>query len=106
MDALDALIRGYVLEEQGAGTRASRLSGPAQRVHDLARRMCEWRLGRQPLTADDPAEARPPIGELSMAELVLCLKRIRKSARLWKGLPCGSCQGSALVSWRQSSATA
>ena len=83
MDALDVLIRGYVLEEQGAGSRESRLSGPAQRVHDLSRRMCEWRLGRQPLNADDPAGARPPTGELSIAELVLCLKRIRKSVRLW-----------------------
>ena len=83
MEALDALIRGYALEEQGAGTRQSRLSVPAQRVHDLSRRMCEWRLGRQPLNADDPAGAPPPTGELPIAELVLCLKRIRKSVRLW-----------------------
>jgi len=47
--------------------------------------MCEWRLGRQPLNAGDPAAAPPPTGELSIAELVLCLQRIRKSVRLWNG---------------------
>ena len=83
MDALDVLIRNYALEEQGVGTRTSRLSGPAQRVHDLARRICEWRLGRQPLNTADPLADRWASGDLSLAELVLCLKRIRKSVRLW-----------------------
>lgn len=83
MDALDALIRHYSREEQGAGSPASRLSDPAQRVHDLSKGMCEWRLGRQPLNAGHPAADRPPTGETSIAEIVLCLKRIRKSVRLW-----------------------
>jgi hypothetical protein len=82
-DALDVLIRSYALEEQGVSTRTLRLSGPAQRVHDVARRMCEWRLGRQPLNAADSTDGRPATGELSVAGLVLCLKRIRKSVRLW-----------------------
>jgi hypothetical protein len=82
-DALDVLIRNYALEEQGVSARTSRLSGPAQRVHDVAKRMCEWRLGRQPLNTADPADGRPATGELSVAGLVLCLKRIRKSVRLW-----------------------
>ena len=83
IDALDALIRGYGLEEQGRDFRDPRLSGPAQRVHALSRSMCEWRLGRQPLNPGDPEGDRPPVGEISVAELVLCLKRIRKSVRLW-----------------------
>ena len=83
LDALDVLIRNYALEEQGAGTRTSRLSGPAQRVHDVARRICEWRLGRQRLNTANPPAGRRGSGELSLAELVLCLKRIRKSVRLW-----------------------
>ena len=83
LDALDVLIRNYALEEQGVGVRTSRLSGPAQRVHDLVRRICEWRLGRQPLDTANPPADRWASGELSLAELVLCLKRIRKSVRLW-----------------------
>ena len=83
LDALDVLIRNYALEEQGVGTRTSRLSGPAQRVHDLVRRICEWRLGRQPFDAADPPADRWAGGEFSLPELVLCLKRIRKSVRLW-----------------------
>jgi len=84
MDALDALIRDYSREAQSAASpAASRLSGPAQRVHDLCRRICEWRLGRQPLHAGDPAGARQPAGQTTIAEIVLCLQRIRKSVRLW-----------------------
>ena len=83
MDALDGLIRNYALEERGLSTRPSRLSGPAQRVHDAARRICEWRLGREALNPTDPADDRAATGELSVAELVPCLKRIRKSVRLW-----------------------
>ena len=83
MDALDVLIRNYALQEQGVGTRPSRLSGPAQRVHDAARRICEWRLGREALNPADPSDDRAATGELSLAALVSCLKRIRKSVRLW-----------------------
>ena len=83
LDALDVLIRNYALEERGVGTRTSRLSGPAQRVHDMAGRIREWRLGRQPLTTANPPADRWASGELSLAELVVCLKRIRKSVRLW-----------------------
>ena len=83
LDALDVLIRNYALEEQGVGTRTSRPSGPAQRVHDVARQICEWRLGRQLLNTANPLADRWASGELSFAELVLCLKRIRKSVRLW-----------------------
>lgn len=85
LDALDVLIGNYTLEEQGVGTRTSRLSGRAQRVHDMARRICEWRLGRQPLNTANLPTGRGTRGELSLAELVLCLKRIRKSVRLWNG---------------------
>ena len=70
LDALDVLIRNYALEEQGAGTGTSRLSGPAQRVHDVARRICEWRLGREPLnTANRPTgrAASSPLQSLSSA---------------------------------------
>jgi hypothetical protein len=73
LDALDVLIRNYALDEQGAGTRTSRLSGPAQRVRDLARGICEWRLGRQPLNTANPPADRWASGELSLAEVVLCL---------------------------------
>jgi hypothetical protein len=82
LDALDVLIRNYALEEQGVDARTSRLSGPAQRVHDLVRRICEWRLGRQPLNTVNPP-ADESAAELSFSELVLCLKRLRKSVRLW-----------------------
>jgi hypothetical protein len=82
LEAVDVLIRNYALEEESGGTRTSRLSSPAQRVHDAVRLICEWRLGSRPLDTANPAD-RWASGELSRAELLLCLKRLRKSVRLW-----------------------
>jgi hypothetical protein len=82
MDALDMLVRSYTLEERGVSSRRPAASGPTQRVLDVVRRVCEWRLGRQSLDAD-PGEGRLTSGHLSIGELVLCLKRLRKSVRLW-----------------------
>ena len=83
MEALEVLIRSYALEERGVSPRLSAVSDPSQRVLDVARRVCEWRLGRQSLHEVDPADGRWATGDLSVGELVLCLKRIRKSVRLW-----------------------
>jgi hypothetical protein len=83
MDALDVLIRSYTLEERGGSPRRPAGSGPSQRVLDVARPICEWRLGRQSLNPADPGDGRLTTGRLSVAELVVCLKRIRNSVRLW-----------------------
>lgn len=83
LDALDLLILHYAREEHSVGTRTSRLADPAQRVYDAVRRIGDWRLGRQPLNTAKPPADRYASGELSPAELVLCLKRLRKSVRLW-----------------------
>jgi hypothetical protein len=83
MDALNALIRSYTLEERGVSPRLPTVSGPSRSVLDLTRRICEWRLGRQPLNPADPGVGRLTTGYLSVGELILCLKRIRNSVRLW-----------------------
>jgi hypothetical protein len=81
MDALDLLVRRYVAEEQGRTPPRLRLSERAQNVYTAAERMCEWRMGRGRLNpdGDDPAieEAN------SVADILISLKRIRKSVRLW-----------------------
>jgi hypothetical protein len=81
LDALDGLIRLYGAEEQNRTPPGLRLSERANRVFGAAQRMCEWRLGRGPLNKDEAAAPTDP--ENSVADIVVCLKRVRKSVRLW-----------------------
>jgi hypothetical protein len=83
IDALDALVRTYAAEEQGRGRPVHRLSARATRVFSAAERICEWRLGRRTLHDDEPDSGVPPEERNSVAEILICLKRIRKSVRLW-----------------------
>jgi hypothetical protein len=83
LDAIDALIRVYVCEEQGRGAGKMRLTDRSQRVYEAARRMCEWRIGRGPLNQGEAEAEDSKPTPISVSEIVLCLKRIRKSVRLW-----------------------
>ncbi len=83
LDALNALIRSYTLEERGDSPRLPAVSDPSRRVLDVTKRICEWRLGRQSLNTADPDEDQLATSHLSVSELVLCLKRVRNSVRLW-----------------------
>ena len=82
LDALQALIREYTAEERGKAVGAPRLSGRARKLYDTVGRTCEWRLGRGPLNPGEPAQSVAP-GALAASEIVLCLKRIRRSVELW-----------------------
>ncbi|HEU4887914.1 MAG TPA: hypothetical protein VFV49_08515 [Thermoanaerobaculia bacterium] len=83
IDALDALVRRYVAEETARTPPRLRLSGPATHVFEAAEQMCEWRLGRASLNSDDPETVIPPEQASSVAEILMCLKRIRKSVHIW-----------------------
>lgn len=83
IDALDALIRRYVAEDQGRTPPASRLSARAARVVEAAGRMCEWRLGRLALEDIVDDAVIPPHPLKTVAEIVVCLKRLRKSVNIW-----------------------
>lgn len=81
--AMKALLDGYSREMSGRAAKAPSLPARARIVYEACRRMCEWRLGRQPLSEGDPHEEDAGPDELSVAEIVLCLKRLRKSIRFW-----------------------
>jgi hypothetical protein len=80
LDAVDALVRHYVAEENGRQASEHRLTGKPVRVFLSVKEMCEWRLGRQNLAADSGYGPTPPI---TVPELVRCLRRIQKSIRRW-----------------------
>jgi hypothetical protein len=85
IDALDALIRRYVAEEGSRTPPQVRLSKQATEVFQAAQRMCEWRLGRTSLNDGDDDTAIPAGQRNNLADILLCLKRIRKSAHIWTG---------------------
>ncbi len=84
LDALDGLIRVYGWEKEGRGTPKMRLSERSQQVFEDCRRICEWRLGRQLLNpGESEQEGEDDKEDITVTEVLLCLKRIRSSVGLW-----------------------
>jgi hypothetical protein len=81
IEAIEALIRGYSLEEQGRAWPSTRLSSRAALVVEACKPVCEWRLGRTSISNSRGADGSAPA--ISVATIVQCLKRLRKSARMW-----------------------
>ena len=81
IEALEVLIRGYGLEEQGRGWPRAKLSSRAALVFDTCREVCEWRLGRATMSTSGGDRLAPP--PVPLGAVVRCLKRLRKSARFW-----------------------
>jgi hypothetical protein len=79
-DAANALVRHYEAEVEARGAPRAPLSDRATRVFEAVRPICEWRLGRAPAPDKSPSEFD---ASLTAAQLVLCLKRIRKSIDFW-----------------------
>jgi hypothetical protein len=79
-DAANALVRRYEAESESRSATGAPLSDRAGRIFEAVRRMCEWRLGRAPAPDGSLAELGRGV---NVTELVLCLKRIRKSIDYW-----------------------
>ena len=83
LDALDGLVRRYGAEEQNRIPPKLRLSPQANRIYFAAEQMCEWRLGRAPLNPGDDETVIPPDQRNTVADISICLKRVRKSVHIW-----------------------
>jgi hypothetical protein len=83
--ALEGLVRVYTAEQKGRA--APRLSLPerSQQVFDAVKSVCEWRLGRQELVAEDDTDEKDVSSGFvkTIDEIIMCLKHIRKSIKLW-----------------------
>ena len=79
-DAANALVRRYEAEAESRIATGAPLSERAERIFEAVRSMCEWRLGLGPAPDQSPSDLDPTV---TVAELVLCLKRIRKSIDRW-----------------------
>jgi hypothetical protein len=81
IEALDVLIRGYGVDEQGRSWPRIQLSERAGLVVEACREVCEWRLGRASMRSAAGRGVAP--APIPVAAIVQCLKRLRKSVRLW-----------------------
>lgn len=80
--AISGLIRLYQAEQRGKSVPELRLSPIAQTAFNRVQIMCEWRLGRAKAPVDLGDDA-PEAKAKSIDEMILCLKRIRKSIETW-----------------------
>ena len=83
LDAIEALIRGYTAEVRGRSRPNIRLSDLPQLVFDSVEAMCEWRLGRERLSAEGSQPVDVEMEPKTIDEIIACLKRIRKSIKRW-----------------------
>ena len=82
-DAVTAIVRLYEAELESRGAPNAPLSDRAKRILDPVRAMCEWRLGRASESLQARFTTEAPEVPVSVEDLILCLKRIRKSIDRW-----------------------
>jgi hypothetical protein len=81
--ALEALLQFYHAEARQKPADLRRLAGNQAEVLQAARVMCEWRLGRARMFDERDQPIGSPVKPLTAAEIVACLKRLRKSVQFW-----------------------
>ena len=83
--ALEGLVRLYTAEQRGRVAPRLSLSDRSQQVFDAVKSVCEWRLGRQEFIVggDEDKKDVPLESVKTVDEIILCLKRLRKSVKLW-----------------------
>jgi hypothetical protein len=82
--AVASLIRTYNTEARGRKAPELRLKPLEQEAYDGVQAMCEFRLGRSDMASDSGKTLNIPIEPIAVSDLLLCLKRIRKSIQLWR----------------------
>ena len=92
LKAIEILIREYQAEETGRSVPDVDLKSLPRQVYDSVKAMCEWRLGGSQIQKEEKKlffklrstkSADLPIEPKTMEEIILCLKRIRKSIERW-----------------------
>jgi hypothetical protein len=81
--AVDRLMKTYEREKRKVEGLVPAPPGRARVVYEQCRHVCDWQLGRQPLNGGEASSEGPRSNELSIPELLRCLKRLRKSVRFW-----------------------
>ncbi|MCB9149702.1 MAG: hypothetical protein H6641_13160 [Caldilineaceae bacterium] len=82
--ALNGLIELYTAEERNREPRPQRnIQDASLLVYERTKSMCEWRLGRPDVLEAEDGQGIPVPEPITLAEMIACLKRIRKSVERW-----------------------
>jgi hypothetical protein len=81
--ALAALWDSYHTDEQGKPYTQPAMNENTEAVYDITQTMCDWRLGRDVKFETEDGQPLPDISPVSVGEILLCIKRIRKSVSKW-----------------------
>ena len=82
-DAVSALLRVYQSELRKSAPPTLKLSPLAQETFEQLKSMCDWRLGRAKPEGFNRQKFGSHITPIALADMVDCLKRIRRSIEMW-----------------------
>jgi hypothetical protein len=83
LKAIEALIRVYQAKARKRDAPQFQLALLPQETFDSVQLMCEWRLGRAEMVNDQGARVDAEMKPKTVDEIVLCLKRVRRSIEFW-----------------------
>lgn len=81
--ALATLSDSYRAEEQGKPYTLPAMNKNTDAVYGVTKTMCDWRLGRDVKFETEGGKSLPEVPPISVDEILVCLKRIRKSVAKW-----------------------
>jgi hypothetical protein len=81
--AYEALIQFYQAEVRQKPVSLRQLDGLQAATVSAAQAMCEWRLGRETMFDKHDQPIGFSMEPIAVADLVACLKRLRKSVQFW-----------------------
>jgi hypothetical protein len=83
MRVLESLVDDYKGDKIGRPPRAVPFSELEGCLKEVMRNACQWRLGREALEGVRGATPDMKPKPVTVDEIILCLKRIHKSAKTW-----------------------
>lgn len=82
--AITALIKTYQAKARGQEAAPTRLRSDQQEdAYTFVKEMCDMRLGEEISLEKDGQPVNIGISSLEIDEIIACLKRIRKSIKMW-----------------------
>jgi len=83
MRAYDAAIAHYQATARGTVPKPDNLTDLDAEVFGAVQGVCEWRLGHRAFEGDDDAATVAAVEPIAVADLVACLKKLRRSVDRW-----------------------
>lgn len=81
--AVNALIGYYRAQDRGRIAKSPKMSLQSQQVYESVKSICDWRLGQELVIEEKTSTRVGNPAPLTIDEIIVCLKRIRKSIKLW-----------------------